>query len=249
MRCGLLGRNAGAQLFSARSTRMLGDYSYELFEKHAGGAGKLPAARRRFDGLNVTIPYKKAVLPYCAALSDGGQREIGSANTLVRPPGRHALRRQHRRVRLFAASLARMRRESVRAEKALVFGSGGASRHGAVRAAGARRARGASVISRCGRDTTTKTSSDTRTHEILVNTTPLGMYPNNGASPADLDALSALRGTCWTWCITPRARRCCCEADGARHPARGRASDARGAGKTRKRSCLPGSAIADTAHR
>lgn len=67
MRCGLLGKTLGHS-YSPALHAMLGDYSYALFEKTEA---ELPDFLRGggWDGLNVTIPYKKAVVPYCAALS------------------------------------------------------------------------------------------------------------------------------------------------------------------------------------
>ena len=81
MRCGLLGKTLGHS-YSPQIHAQLGDYRYELFEKQPE---ELETFLRQgdFDGLNVTIPYKKAVLPYCARLSDT-VKAIGSANTLVR---------------------------------------------------------------------------------------------------------------------------------------------------------------------
>lgn len=61
---------------------MLGAYSYDLFEIPPEGlADFLHGAA--WDGLNVTIPYKRAVVPFCAALSPMA-KQTGSVNTLVR---------------------------------------------------------------------------------------------------------------------------------------------------------------------
>ena len=70
MRCGLLGKTLGHS-YSPALHAMLGDYSYALFEKTEA---ELPDFLRGggWDGLNVTIPYKKAVVPYCAARRRSG---------------------------------------------------------------------------------------------------------------------------------------------------------------------------------
>ena len=83
MKCGLLGAHLGHSQ-SPRLHAMLGSYSYELFEV---APEELDAFLRSdaFDALNVTIPYKRAVVPYCAALSDAA-KAIGSVNTLLRQP-------------------------------------------------------------------------------------------------------------------------------------------------------------------
>ena len=81
LRCGLLGGKLGHS-YSPAIHHELGDYAYRLYEKTPE---ELPAflTGGSFDGLNVTIPYKKAVMPYCAALSETARR-VGCVNTLVR---------------------------------------------------------------------------------------------------------------------------------------------------------------------
>ena len=179
MRCGLLGKTLGHS-YSPQIHAQLGDYSYELFEKQPEELENF-LRHGEFDALNVTIPYKKAVLPYCAALSDA-VKAIGSANTLVRQPD----------GTLFAdntdafgfSCIADECGVDIAGKKALVFGSGGAS----VTAQYVLKTRGARevlVISRSGEHNYENLEKNADA-EILVNTTPLGMYPNNGASPADL---------------------------------------------------------------
>ena len=82
-RCGLLGEKLGHS-YSPQIHSLLAAYSYQLFEK---SPEELPEFLRHgdWDGLNVTIPYKKTVLPFCDELSETAQR-IGSVNTLVRRP-------------------------------------------------------------------------------------------------------------------------------------------------------------------
>mgnify|MGYP004660287193 FL=1 len=179
MRCGLLGKTLGHS-YSPQIHAQLGDYSYELFEKQPEELENF-LQHGEFDALNVTIPYKKAVLPYCAVLSDA-VKAIGSANTLVRQPD----------GTLFAdntdafgfSCIADECGVDIAGKKALVFGSGGAS----VTAQYVLKTRGARevlVISRSGEHNYENLDKNADA-EILVNTTPLGMYPNNGASPADL---------------------------------------------------------------
>ncbi len=179
MRCGLLGKTLGHS-YSPQIHAQLGDYSYELFEKQPEELENF-LRHGEFDALNVTIPYKKAVLPYCAVLSDA-VKAIGSANTLVRQPD----------GTLFAdntdafgfSCIADECGVDIAGKKALVFGSGGAS----VTAQYVLKTRGARevlVISRSG-EHNYENLDENADAEILVNTTPLGMYPNNGASPADL---------------------------------------------------------------
>jgi len=83
MRCGLLGKKLGHS-YSPQIHRHLGSYSYDLFEK---SPSELESFLKTgyFTGLNVTIPYKKDVLPYCDELSDQAAM-LGAVNTLVRKP-------------------------------------------------------------------------------------------------------------------------------------------------------------------
>ena len=174
MRCGLLGKALGHS-YSPQIHAQLGDYSYELFEKQPEELENF-LRHGEFDALNVTIPYKKAVLPYCAVLSDA-VKAIGSANTLVRQPD-GTLFADNTDAFGFSCGV------DIAGKKALVFGSGGAS----VTAQYVLKTRGARevlVISRSGEHSYENLEKNTDA-EILVNTTPLGMYPNNGASPADL---------------------------------------------------------------
>ena len=179
LRCGLLGERLGHS-YSPMIHRELGAYDYRLFEV---APDALDAFLRSgaWDGLNVTIPYKKAVVPYCTALS-AAARQLGSVNTLVR----------RRDGTLYgdntdlAGFLYMVRRSGIdpAGKKALVLGSGGAS----VTVCAALRSLGAAsvtVISRSGADNYENLArhADAR---IIANTTPLGMYPNNGVSPVDL---------------------------------------------------------------
>ena len=81
MRCGLLGRVLGHS-YSPMIHGMLGQYSYDLFPTEPEALDALLRGDA-WDGLNVTIPYKKTVVPYCAELSETAEK-LGSVNTLVR---------------------------------------------------------------------------------------------------------------------------------------------------------------------
>ena len=185
--CGLLGKKLGHSYSPAIHSR-LADYRYELFEK---SEEELEAFLRSgcFDGLNVTIPYKKAVLPYCSELSDT-VRAIGSVNTIVRRADGTLYGDN-----TDAAGFSYMIRESgitVDGAKALVLGSGGASLtvcH-VLRQLGAK---SVTVISRSGEDNYENLHRH-KDADIIVNTTPVGMYPNNGQAPLSLKAFPKCRG-------------------------------------------------------
>ena len=81
MICGLLGEKLGHS-YSPRIHSLLGDYTYTLFEKKPEELEDF-LKNTDFSGINVTIPYKKAVIPYCKKLTPTAQR-LGAVNTLVR---------------------------------------------------------------------------------------------------------------------------------------------------------------------
>ena len=179
LRCGLLGEKLGHS-YSPAIHGELAPYGYRLFEK---SLEELPAFLQsgEWDGLNVTIPYKKAVLPYCAELSPRAEK-IGSVNTLIRRED-GSLYGENTDAYGFELLL---RRSGItpQGKKALVLGSGGAS----VMACVVLRELGASevtVISRHGEDNYDNLDRHADA-ELIVNTTPVGMFPHNGSAAVDL---------------------------------------------------------------
>lgn len=185
LRCGLLGRKLGHS-YSPAIHRQLADYEYKLYEIEPQ---ELDAFLKSgcFDGLNVTIPYKKAVLPYCAELSPTA-RAIGAVNTLVRRAD-GTLWGDNTDTYGFSL-LLQASGAPVRGKKALVFGSGGASATAqyVLREQGAREV---VVISRQGENNYDDLSRHADA-ELAVNTTPVGMYPAVGHSVVDLSQLPRL---------------------------------------------------------
>lgn len=185
MRCGLLGEHL-THSYSPQIHALLGEYSYELFEVAPDALAEFLRSDR-FDCLNVTIPYKRAVVEFCATLSDAA-RELGSVNTLVRRPD-GSLHGENTDLDGFRWLLERNGGVQP-AEKALVLGTGGASQtvQAVLRAAGAE----VTVLSRHGEQnySTLAAHADAT---LVVNATPVGMYPNNGARLIDLDLLPQCR--------------------------------------------------------
>ena len=157
----------------------LGDYDYRLFEIPRDALDAFLESGD-WDGLNVTIPYKKAVVPYCGALSEAAAK-LQSVNTLVRRPD-GTLYGDNTDLYGF---LYMVRRSGIQpaGKKALVLGSGGASV--TVKAALEQLGASVTVISRSGPDNYANLDrhADAR---IIANTTPVGMYPHNGAAAVDL---------------------------------------------------------------
>lgn len=186
LRCGLLGCPLGHSYSPAIHAR-LGDYEYRLFEIPPEGLDAF-LRKKDFDGLNVTIPYKKAVLPYCAELTETAAR-IGSVNTLVRRPD-GTLLGHNTDYDGFLWLLCEAGIDAA-GKKAAVLGTGGAS----VMVQTALRELGVSeltVVSRRGEDNYVNLYERHADAQLLVNATPVGMYPNTGASPVELDRLPAL---------------------------------------------------------
>ncbi len=186
LKCGLLGKTLGHSR-SPEIHRLLGDYEYLLYEKQED---ELPSflLEGNWTGLNVTIPYKKTVLPYITELSPVAQ-SIGSVNTIVRmPSGR--LYGDNTDVAGFLA-MVRYSGFSLSGKKVLVLGSGGAS----VSVCEALRQLNAEpvIISRSG-VWNYQNLDQHADAEYLVNTTPVGMFPHPDASPLDLTRLPACAG-------------------------------------------------------
>ncbi|NLF28640.1 MAG: hypothetical protein GX592_12145 [Clostridiales bacterium] len=187
MEYALIGEKLGHS-YSERIHGMLGDYGYRLCPLPPEGMRALLASRA-FKGLNVTIPYKRDVLPYCDVLS-GEVREIGSANTLVVENG---VLTAHNTDLGGLLSLFLRAGVEVSGKKAVVLGGGGT----ALTAFAALRRLGAREIVKVSRSGPVDYAALYRDHAdagVLVNATPVGMYPDNLACPVELEKLPFLTG-------------------------------------------------------
>ncbi len=183
---GLLGEKL-SHSFSPLIHSYLGDYEYRLFEIAPAEVGDF-LLHGGFDGLNVTIPYKKTVIPYCNELSVKAQK-IGSVNTLLRRPD-GGLLGDNTDYDGFSYLLDKLAVD-ISGKKALILGSGGSS--ATVRAVLTGRGAGELVtVSRSGPDNYQNLGRHADA-ELVVNTTPVGMYPDTGASPVGLSAFPACR--------------------------------------------------------
>ena len=184
---GLLGRTLGHS-FSPRIHKSLGGYSYELFEVEPENL-KGFFENTALKGFNVTIPYKKDVIKYCSSLSDAAQK-TGSVNTIVRnPDGSFA---GHNTDYYGLDYLIRSAGFEVSGAKIIILGNGGVS--GTVRQL--MNDRGASevvTISRKGEENYENISRHYDA-EFVINTTPVGMYPDNGRAVIDITEFKSCRG-------------------------------------------------------
>jgi len=200
MRYGLIGEKLGHS-YSKIIHEMLADYRYELIPL-SREEFELFMTKKDFTAINVTIPYKKAVIPYLNKLHPLAAR-IGAVNTIVN----HAGSLIGYNTDFFGFEyMIRKNGIDVSGKKCLILGNGGSARtvtavlkHLAAakiyivsrKAAEEKQAQKeapaeAEIISyddcyNCHRDA-----------QIIVNTTPLGMYPNTDASPLDLSGFTAI---------------------------------------------------------
>ena len=187
MRCGLLGEKLGHS-YSPQIHGMLGPYSYELIEQPPEQVGTF-LQHGDFSGINVTIPYKKAVIPYCKTLS-GAAKRIGSVNTIVRQPD-GSLAGYNTDYQGFRWMVQRSGID-VAGEKVLVLGNGGVALT-VCAVMEELQAGQIVVISRRGEDNYTNLYRH-QDAGVIINTTPVGMYPNTGESVIDLRAFPRCRG-------------------------------------------------------
>ena len=184
---GLIGEKLGHSFSPAIHTK-LGTPDYSLFELKPEELETF-LERGDFDGLNVTIPYKKAVIPYCAELTEQAKR-IGSVNTIIRRADGTLL--GHNTDYDGFLYMIRSSGVEVQGKKCLILGTGGASL--TVRTVLEDLSAGEIVfISRTGENNYQNLDrhADAR---IIVNTTPVGMYPRNGEAPLNVRAFPALEG-------------------------------------------------------
>ena len=185
MQFGLLGRSLAHSL-SPEIHAFFGSYPYALYCREEN---ELPAffADRSIDGFNVTIPYKFAAFRACDTLSEKAKR-IGAVNTVLRLKDGTLYGDN---TDWFGFSyLAKRCGVSFAKKKVVVLGSGGASQTVQV-VAKDQGANAVVVVSRKGEDNYENLSRHFDA-EILVNATPVGMYPNNLQSPVPLDGFDRL---------------------------------------------------------
>lgn len=176
---GLLGKTL-QHSFSPALHHALGNENYVLLEREENELAAL-FARSDLRGLNVTIPYKKTVLPYCDTISPEAQR-IGCVNTIVfeEDGTRHGYNTDYDG---FCYLLQRARIDAA-GKRAIVLGDGASSLtvETALRDLGAVRC---TKLSRKGPHRFAE-ASDFADAQLLINCTPVGMYPNNGMSAVAL---------------------------------------------------------------
>lgn len=185
---GLLGEHL-SHSFSPQIHKMLADYPYTLCEVQRDSLGDW-VQNNGLCGYNVTIPYKQDIMKYCAELSPAA-RSIGAVNTVVRRAD-GTLFGDNTDYYGFSYML-RLLHMDVSGKKAIILGGGGASK--TVQAV--LREQGAQVVVV---DLNLENNYDNiHLHfdaQLIVNATPVGMYPKTGVSLVDLKDFPECMGVC-----------------------------------------------------
>lgn len=146
-------------------------------------------ASRKFKGFNITIPYKKDIIPYLDDISDIA-KDAGAVNTVVDREGK--LFGYNTDVGGMKYMLAR-KGISLKGKNLLILGSGGTS-NTAKTLAKYEGAKSVTIVSRSGEVNYDNCKNIAKDTEIIINATPVGMYPNNGKAPLTLDGFDSLEG-------------------------------------------------------
>lgn len=173
MEYGLVGEKLGHS-FSPEIHAGLADYKYELCEVPKDKIDEF-FEKREFSGLNVTIPYKETVIPHLNFISDEA-REIGAVNTVVNRDGKlYGYNTDFYGMK----ALAEKNGISMEGRKVLVAGNGGTSKTAlyTAKACGAREVYRLSRRPAEGCITYEEALKNHTDAEIIINTTPAGMYP------------------------------------------------------------------------
>ena len=190
MKYGLIGEHL-THSYSCEIHAQIADYEYELHELAPSELGGF-LTKREFNAINVTIPYKQDVIPYLDGISDTAKR-IGAVNTIV-----------NRGVKLygdntdFAGMLALAKHIGVdmKGKKVLILGTGGASKTGHALAE-YMGAESVSYVSRSGKNgsiTYEQAVSEHSDAQVIINATPVGMFPKQGGRPIDISVFPKLEG-------------------------------------------------------
>lgn len=190
MKYGLIGEHL-KHSYSCEIHAQIADYEYELHELPPSGLGGF-LKKREFNAINVTIPYKQDVIPYLDEISDTAKR-IGAVNTIVNRNGR-----LYGDNTDFAGMLALAKHIGVdmKGRKVLILGTGGASKTGHALAE-YMGAQSVFYVSRSGKDGSITYEQAVTEHsdaQIIINATPVGMFPKQDGRPIDISAFPKLEG-------------------------------------------------------
>ena len=177
--------------FSREIHALLAPYNYELIELDESEIADF-FAKKEFKAINVTIPYKQTVMPYLDEISEVAKR-IGAVNTIVNDGGK--LRGFNTDYYGMKALIERAKID-IKGKDVLILGTGGTSKT-AVYVSLDLGAKSVKVVSRTASENYidyAQAQSLYSASQIIINTTPVGMFPNCDATPIDLDKFSSVEG-------------------------------------------------------
>lgn len=190
MKYGLIGEHL-THSYSCEIHAQIADYEYELHELKPSELGEF-LTKREFNAINVTIPYKQDVIPYLDEISETAKR-IGAVNTIVNRGGK-----LYGDNTDFAGMLALAKHIGVdmKGKKVLILGTGGASKtgHALAEYMGAESVYYVSRSGKNGSVTYEQAVSEHSDAQVIINATPVGMFPKQDGSPIDISAFPKLEG-------------------------------------------------------
>ena len=190
MHYGLIGEKLGHS-FSAEIHQMLKSNPYELVELSLDEIESF-LTKKDFSAINVTIPYKTAVIPYLSYV-DKSANEIGAVNTVVNKNGELW---GYNTDFYGLSALILHAGITLQNKKVAILGTGGTSKT-ALAVAKSFGAKEVLLVSRNSGERVITYEDLTTLHtdtEVLINTTPVGMYPNTEATPVDVSVFPKLSG-------------------------------------------------------
>lgn len=188
MEYGLLGEKL-PHSFSKEIHRQFGDYTYQLFEVEKENLDQF-MTDRAFKGINVTMPYKQAVIPYLHSISPGAEK-IGAVNTIVNKNGElYGYNTDYDGLK----GLIQKNNIDLNDKKVLILGTGGTSKTAYAVAEDLN----AGLILKVSRKETPHTITYESAYakhcdaDVIINTTPVGMFPELQPMPINLEPFTKL---------------------------------------------------------
>ena len=183
MEYGLIGEHLGHSYSKLIQEKLLDNYTYEIQEVSKEDLDSF-MKKREFKAINVTIPYKQAVIPYLEEM-DQAARKIGAVNTIVNRNGKlYGYNTDYYGFRYMVETHG----ISLKGKKVLILGNGGASQaiQAVVHDLGACEM---SITDLILKDNVISIEEAYKNHtdvNIIINTTPMGMYPKVHGIAVDL---------------------------------------------------------------
>lgn len=177
--------------FSKEIHNALADYKYEIIEIPKEKLDKF-AKEKPFKAINVTIPYKEMIIPYLDGI-DAAAKKIGAVNTVVNRNGK--LYGYNTDFYGMSELISRVGID-LKGKKVIILGTGGTSKT-AYAVASSMKAGVILKVSRTGKENSVTYEELYRCHcdaDVIINTTPSGMYPNIFDAPVDLSRFEKLSG-------------------------------------------------------